>query len=217
MKRISVLWRGARFASALVCVMLLSACAGFPLVSPQSAQENAAGEAVTTKTKPTKAEATDAADMVASTDAENAEDAAAENNGLKPDPSLSPDAVVRIQMEAMQNNDMPEDDAGIRTAFVFASPQNKEATGPVERFITMIKDSEYSPMIDARSIEYGPTRIDGNIAVVSVILLSADGDVVGYIFGLSKQTDGLYEDCWMTDMVMRVDVPDDHNPFGDEI
>lgn len=52
-----------------------------------------------------------------------------------PSPDLSPDQVVRIQLDAMARNDEPAPDSGIATAFKFASPENQAQTGPLDRFI----------------------------------------------------------------------------------
>ena len=57
----------------------------------------------------------------------------------EPDPSLSPQDVVSIQIEALQNNDTPYEDRGIEITFNFASPTNKRVTGPLERFKVMVR------------------------------------------------------------------------------
>ncbi len=43
----------------------------------------------------------------------------------EPDPSLSPQDVVSIQIEALRNNDTPYENRGIEVTFNFASPANK--------------------------------------------------------------------------------------------
>jgi hypothetical protein len=52
---------------------------------------------------------------------------------LTPRPELSPEQVVQYQAEALQHNDEPKTDAGIERAFRFASPSNKQMTGPLEK------------------------------------------------------------------------------------
>ncbi|MSV29914.1 MAG: hypothetical protein EXQ52_14390 [Bryobacterales bacterium] len=59
--------------------------------------------------------------------------------GQDPGPALTPAEVVRTQITALRNNDKPRKDAGIATAFRFASPGNRAATGPLDRFILMVK------------------------------------------------------------------------------
>ncbi len=133
---------------------------------------------------------------------------------LKPDPTLSPQEVVQIQAEALQNNDEPEPDSGIRTTFQFASPANRELTGPIDNFIELVQNPEYRDLLNSREIIYGDTEIDGSTALQPVIIVSAEGETVFYLFTLSKQTEAPYEDCWMTDGVLRLEPPE---PEAEEI
>ena len=73
-----------------------------------------------------------------------------------PEPALSPGDVIRIQLEALRHND--EQDRGIAVAFRFASPSNRANTGPLSRFITMIKEGPYALMLDFRDATYGPVE-----------------------------------------------------------
>src|SRR4051812_33213541 len=70
-----------------------------------------------------------------------------------PSPDLAPQDVVKTVMDALRNND--EKDTGIRITFSFASPGNREFTGPIDRFIAMVKDPAYAPMLNHKSAEYG--------------------------------------------------------------
>ncbi|MEL6445437.1 MAG: DUF4864 domain-containing protein [Bacteroidota bacterium] len=125
----------------------------------------------------------------------------------QPSPDLSPEDVIRLQVEALQRNDEPYPDAGIAAAFRFASPANKSATGPLERFSAMVKGPVYGAMLGFERAEYGTMRVQGDRAAQRVTLVQADGQRVSYVFGLSKQTSGTYEGCWMTDAVMRDEAP----------
>ena len=58
----------------------------------------------------------------------------------EPDPSLSPQDVVSIQIEALRNNDIPYADRGIEVTFNFTSPANKRVTGPLERFKEIVRN-----------------------------------------------------------------------------
>ncbi len=124
----------------------------------------------------------------------------------EPDPSLSPQDVVSIQIEALQNNDTPYEDRGIEVTFNFASPTNKRMTGPLERFKFMVRNPVYGPMINHRSAEYENVRVEGDFAQVDAILQSKDGRYLGYRFMLSRQHGNAYEGSWMTDAVYRFDV-----------
>ncbi len=123
-----------------------------------------------------------------------------------PDPSLSPEDVVSIQIEALQHNDTPHEDRGIEVTFNFASPTNKRVTGPLERFKVMVRSPVYGPMIDHRGAQYENVRVEGDLALVDVILLSNDGQDHGYRFRLSRQHGNEYEGSWMTDSVSRFNI-----------
>ena len=121
-----------------------------------------------------------------------------------PRAEYGPDQVVQIVMDALQNND--DHDSGIVTTFNFASPDNKRLTGPVERFIPMVKNPAYRPMLNFRSAEYGELKLSAgnNLADQQITLLGANGEEAIYVFHLSKQPDGQFKGCWMTDGVARV-------------
>ena len=86
--------------------------------------------------------------------------------------------------------------------FRFASPANKVMTGPVERFKKMVHSPGFEPLIDYRSASYENLVIDGDNAVIDVILLGKDDLFIGYRFTLSRQRGGACVGCWMTDSVV---------------
>jgi hypothetical protein len=131
---------------------------------------------------------------------ERAEEEQPQEAALTPSPEFSPDQVVRLQLEALQRND--ETNQGIQITFNFASPDNKKFTGPLPRFIKMLKSPLYRPMLNHKSVEFDPIEISGDTAVQRVKLIGADGQAVIYIFSLSRQTEPPYENCWMTDGVI---------------
>jgi hypothetical protein len=112
--------------------------------------------------------------------------------------------VVSIQLEALKHNDSPSPDAGIATTFLFASPANRVATGPLDRFADLVKTSAYRAMIDHQRVERGPMRVEGDDARQRVVVYTASGARVAYMFLLSRQRGGAYDGCWMTDGVMRI-------------
>ncbi|MFO7782736.1 MAG: DUF4864 domain-containing protein [Spirochaetia bacterium] len=116
-----------------------------------------------------------------------------------PAPELSPEEVVRIQMEAFRNND--EEDRGIAIAFRFASPGNKQMTGPLSRFRMMMRNPFYRPMLDAAAIEIGVVEVRERVARVEVSAVSPEGERSYYAFFLGKQREGEFADSWMTEAV----------------
>jgi hypothetical protein len=124
-----------------------------------------------------------------------------------PAPTLTPSDVIGIVLHALQHNDEPTRDAGITTTFEFASPENRQETGPLERFALMIKNPAYRPMLGFRSATRGRMEIEGNHARQRVVVVGKDGSQVTFVFLLSKQPDGPYANCWMTDGVIRQRAP----------
>ena len=55
---------------------------------------------------------------------------------IKPNKLLDPYEVIKIQLEALKNNN--QKDEGIKQTWLFAHPDNKKATGPYPRFRIMI-------------------------------------------------------------------------------
>lgn len=119
----------------------------------------------------------------------------------EPTPELSPREVVELQLTAFREND--EEDRGIEVAFRFASPRNKRATGPVERFARMMRTPPYRPMLIYEEVEYSETVIQERVALQRVTL-TIEGETVQYDFYLTRQQSGNCEECWMTEAVYIV-------------
>ena len=120
------------------------------------------------------------------------------SESLVPNPGLSPGDVIRIQLEALRNND--EQNRGIAVAFRFASPANRANTGPLSRFIAMIERGHYALMLDFHHADYGPVETVDEQARQRVTLTGARASTT-YWFFLSRQSEPPYADCWMTDAV----------------
>ena len=126
----------------------------------------------------------------------------------EPDPSLTPEQVIAIQLHALQNNSRLKNDRGIEITFNLASPANRAMTGPLSRFIDMVKNPLYSVMLDFESFETAPMERDGEMVQQRVTLLHKDGRRAIFMWVLSKQKEAPYVDCWMTDTVIRVNPED---------
>ena len=121
-----------------------------------------------------------------------------------PDPKLKPNDVVKLQLIAMQQND--DSDFGIEVTFRFASPANKRQTGPLKRFIRLINNTSYRPLLNHIKATFLELTIEENFAVQDVIITTSKGNRIGYRFRLSIQKGPLYPACWMTDSVIPFNV-----------
>jgi hypothetical protein len=119
-----------------------------------------------------------------------------------PEPSYSPTRVVSIQLDGLATNDDPFENAGIATAYNFASPGNRRATGPFDRFVRMVTGPQYAPMVDHVEATTGPMEQTNTRAEQRVTLTGPDGRTATYVFGLSEQSAGAFDGCWLTDRVM---------------
>ena len=123
-----------------------------------------------------------------------------------PHPSLSPLDVVKIVMNALQKNDEPSKNRGIRVTYKFSSPANKNVTGPIERFVNMVTGPVYGKMVDHLGAVYEKIKLKGNSASIDVIIKVASGRFVGFRFLLTKQRDNEFDGAWMTDSVIPIEV-----------
>jgi hypothetical protein len=119
-----------------------------------------------------------------------------------PDPSYGPDEVVSVQVDGLATNDDPFENAGIGVAYNFASPANRRATGPFDRFVRMVTGPQYSPMVDHVEATAGPMERDGGNAEQRVTLTGPDGRTATYVFGLSNERSGRFDGYWLTDRVL---------------
>ena len=117
-----------------------------------------------------------------------------------PEPELKPNDVVRLQLLAMQQND--DSDFGIEVIFRFASPANKKQTGPLKRFIRLVRNPSYRPLLNHINATFHELNIEEDFAVQDVIITTSNGESIGYRFRLSIQKGPLYPGCWMTDSVI---------------
>jgi len=116
-----------------------------------------------------------------------------------PHPGLTPADVVRLQVEALGAND--DRDQGIAVAFRFASPSNRQQTGPLSRFAEMIKGGPYRLMLGYDKAVYGPLEVVENAARQRVTLFGKR-EIRTFIFLLAKQPGEPCKNCWMTDAVI---------------
>ena len=117
-----------------------------------------------------------------------------------PEPELKPNDVVRLQLLAMQQDD--DSDFGIEVTFRFASPSNKIQTGPLKRFISLVRNPSYLPLLNHSNATFLELTVEEDFAVQDVIITTSKGKRIGYRFRLSIQKGTLYPGCWMTDSVV---------------
>ena len=121
---------------------------------------------------------------------------------LKPNSNIKPSEVVKIQLLGLQKNNDVYEDSGIEQTWNFAHPNNKKATGPLDRFKTMIKSNNYQMMINHISHTITQIRGGDNWVQFEVIILDKNKIYHKFNWQVEKyKEDGPLKDCWLTTMV----------------
>jgi len=125
-------------------------------------------------------------------------------NTSYPNPELLANEIVSLQLMAMQQNDVSNH--GIEITYRFASPQNKVQTGPLSRFIMLVKNPAYRPLLNHLDATFLNLKVEGNVAIQEVIITTSKGTRKGFRFLLSLQQGEQFKDCWMTDAVIPFEI-----------
>ena len=121
---------------------------------------------------------------------------------LKPNSQINPSEVVKIQLKSLQKNNDGFEDSGIEQTWNFAHPNNKKATGPLERFKRMIKGNNYQMMINHLSHTVTQVMRGDDWVQFEVILLDKEKIYHKFNWQVEKYTgDGPLKNCWLTTMV----------------
>ena len=93
---------------------------------------------------------------------------------VKPNSEIKPSEVVKIQLLGLQKNNDEFEDSGIQQTWNFAHPNNKKATGPLDKFKRMIKGNNYQMMINHLSHSITKVRGGDSWAQFEVIILDKE-------------------------------------------
>ena len=128
--------------------------------------------------------------------------AASETDGVVlPDPSIAPDTVVSIQLEALMANGMTKGDLGIRQTWAFAHPDNRERTGPLANFTDVIKHSPYALLLDHHRHSITEIQRVQNMVKYRVLMEDHRGRRLRLLWVVEKVREAPFAGCWMTTIV----------------
>ncbi len=112
---------------------------------------------------------------------------------------------MRLQHSALSANaPIPK---RIESCYRFASPANRDHTGPIERFARLFDSPDYRVMLEAQRFLVGKAIRNGKEAYLLVTMVDARGELALFRFFLTKESKPPYADCWMTDSVVRLQLP----------
>ena len=118
---------------------------------------------------------------------------------IKPNSEIEPNQVVKIQLNSLMNNDEPNLNNGIKQTWEFAHPSNKKYTGPLSKFITLLKGQNYKMLINHLDNEIIEIFKTSNKYGFEVTILSNDKNYYKFQWVVEKFYDeGPLKDCWLT-------------------
>ena len=121
---------------------------------------------------------------------------------IKPNTNLDPFEVLMIQLNSLKNNNKPYKDAGIEQTWEFAHPNNKEITGPLDKFKKMIYSENYKILISHENSEITILKENKDTSIFKVIVLTKNKEKYYYIWQVEKVlSEGKLKNCWMTSSV----------------
>ena len=93
---------------------------------------------------------------------------------LFPNNSILPADVIKIQLNALMDNDSKFKDSGIEQTWNFAHPNNKKNTGPLPNFKMMIKGNSYKMLLNHLSHTITKLGSDDKWAQFEVVILDKE-------------------------------------------
>jgi len=123
---------------------------------------------------------------------------------IKPSINIEPAQVIKIQLEGLKKNDIPNKDQGIKQTWEFAHPNNQRFTGPLDRFKEMIKGNSYNMLLNHISHKIEEIYSDQNKAMYEVTILDINKEYFKFRWQVEKFSDnGPLKNCWLTTVVSQ--------------
>lgn len=123
------------------------------------------------------------------------------NEIILPNRDLSPREVIEIQLTALQKNSAKRPNAGIKQTWAFAHPNNRAATGPIERFSEMLKNKNYRYLLGHKEYKIREVVVAPKIANFYIVIVSSDNIKLSFNWQLQKVEAGDFIGSWMTTSV----------------
>ena len=116
---------------------------------------------------------------------------------ISPNDKFSLLEVVDIQLTSLQSNS--NDNKGIYQSWLFAHPENKKYTGPLGRFVSMIRSNPYDVLLGSLFFETKLISLNQTEAKVEVFLDGKNKNRYKILWILSKSNiSKKCTNCWMT-------------------
>ena len=123
---------------------------------------------------------------------------------IKPNNSIQPYQVLKIQLSSLKKNDDPYEDSGIIQTWEFAHPNNQKYTGPIEKFKSMLKSDSFSMLINHKEHQVKEIYKSEDTHTFEVIILDLNKKYFKFNWKVEKyKKDGPLKDCWLTTAVSQ--------------
>jgi hypothetical protein len=117
---------------------------------------------------------------------------------INPTKNLTAYDVIKIQLNALKNNNKPKINSGIMQTWMFAHPENKKITGPYDRFQKMLLGDQYKFLLNHESHKIKLIMNSKNKYIYNVELISSDKKMYFYEWHLEISTTKSCNNCWFT-------------------
>jgi hypothetical protein len=118
-----------------------------------------------------------------------------------PAENLSAYDVIKIQLNALKNNNKPKKNSGIKQTWIFAHPENKKYTGPYKRFEKMLLGPQYNILLNHDSHKIKLVTKTLTTYIYNIEIISKDKKMYLYEWHLEKSTVEECKSCWFTTIV----------------
>ena len=121
---------------------------------------------------------------------------------IKPNNKIHPSNVVDIQLKGLMNNDNPSKNYGIKQTWEFAHPANKKYTGPLPKFINLLRGENYKMLLNHLDNEIIEVFKSTTRYGYEVTILAVDKKYYKFQWVVEKYyEEGPLKDCWLTTSV----------------
>ena len=120
---------------------------------------------------------------------------------IKPAKNLTAYDVIKIQLNALKENNTPNKNSGIKQTWIFAHPENKKYTGPYERFEKMLLGNQYNLLLNHDSHRIELIMKSKDTYIYNIELISKKKKMYFYEWHLEKSTTAACSNCWFTTIV----------------
>ena len=121
---------------------------------------------------------------------------------VKPNNGIKPYQVVKIQLTGLMNNDIPNKNSGIEQTWEFAHPSNKKYTGPLSKFVNLLKSESYNMLLNHLESEIIEVFKTNDKYGFEVIILGNNKNYYKFQWIVEKYyNDGPLKDCCLTTSV----------------